>query len=60
MNDTKLKHQLTEAAKTAQYLSRSGHGIRGFADYHIEAFVTTVLPMVELRGGAPQDQRIVP
>jgi hypothetical protein len=46
MNDTKLKHQLTEAAKAARYLSQSGRGVRGFADHHIEAFVTAVLPTV--------------
>ena len=48
MNDTKLKDQLTEAAKTARYLSRRpGCGLRSFADYHVEAFVTAALPMVK-------------
>ena len=47
MNDMKLKHQLTEAAKRARYLSQSGRGIRGFADHHVEAFVTVALPMVK-------------
>lgn len=38
---------LRTAAEKARYQSHQGLGMRGFADYHIKAFVCTAAPEIE-------------
>jgi hypothetical protein len=43
-----MKQCLREAAQRARYTSRRGLGERGFADYHVDAFMEAVWPEVAL------------